>query len=115
MKQLPGLANEKGKVALFTGAFIGTIEWTLVAANHLFHAYQLTGNFQGTLWNGRVVTGVTKQTINTHWNAEMINHQGSIHTGMTSLGTPEPGTWGLLAIGLLSMFGLFGQRMATEN
>jgi len=113
MKQLPGLAAERGKVALFTGAFIGTIEWTLVAAHNFFHEYQLTGNFQGTLGNGRVVSGVTKQTINTYWNAEGINHQGSIRTGTTSLGTPEPGSWELLAIGLLTMVGLFRQRMAT--
>ena len=113
MKQLPGLAGEKSKVALFTGAFVGPISWTLVASHNFFHQYQLTGVFQGTLWNGRVVSGTTTQTINTFWNQEKGDNMGSIHVGTTSLSTPEPGSFGLLGIGLLAMVGLFGQRMAV--
>jgi hypothetical protein len=107
MKTLTGLSGEKGKVPLFTGEFVGTIQWNLVNSNKQFHEYQLIGDIQGTLWTGRVVTGNTTQTIYTYWNQERIDNKGSVHLGQIHLNTPEPNTLGLLGGGLLAMAAMF--------
>ncbi|MGH9641542.1 MAG: PEP-CTERM sorting domain-containing protein [Terriglobales bacterium] len=114
MRQLPGMGGAKGKCALFTGAFTGTIDWTLASSNQQFREYVLSGDIAGTLWNGRFVEGQTTQIINTYSNQERINNWGSLGggtTSLTSLTTPEPGSLGLLSLGLLTMIGMFRAKM----
>lgn len=112
LKKLPGESKEKGKVTLFSGTFIGPIDWTLVATNKtFFHEYQLTGEIEGLLYTGRVVTGSTTETIYTFWNQERVDNRGSIHFGATHLNTtPEPGTLGMLGIGLVGIAGAVHRR-----
>lgn len=97
---------------IFDGAFIGAIDWTLVSSNKQFHEYQLTGDIEGQIWTGRMVTGSTTQTIYTYWNQEKVDHQGGIHLGGTHLNTPEPGTLGTLGIGMVGIAGLLRRKLA---
>jgi len=99
------------KGVIFNGAFVGEISWTLIASNRQFHEYLLTGALQGQLWTGRVVTGTTTQDIYTYWNQEKVDHKGEIHFGSTHLNTPEPGTLGLLGLGLVAMAGAFRRKL----
>jgi len=52
--------------AIFTGAFVGPISWTIVSqtgVNNVEH--ELSGAIAGTIWTGRYVTGTTAQYIQT--------------------------------------------------
>src|SRR5437899_1992589 len=51
------------KGTIFSGAFVGPVSWTLVSQSGQSLTYSLSGAIQGTLWNGRFVTGTTTQTI----------------------------------------------------
>lgn len=114
MKAFAG-QNAKGNIALFSGTFVGPIQWTLVESSKFFREYQLSGQFQGMLWNGRMISGTTQQTIDTHWNNGTIDsNMGSIRMGITHLtSTPEPGSWSLFGLGLLVMTGMFCRRPST--
>jgi hypothetical protein len=114
MKTLAG-QNVKGNVGIFSGTFVGPIEWTLVASSKFFREYQLSGQIQGMLWNGRMVSGTTQQIIDTHWNKGTIDsNMGSIRMGITHISsTPEPGSWGLFSLGLLTMTDLIRRRLST--
>ncbi len=102
------------KGTIFSGAFTGPIDWTLIAGGKFFHEYELTGTIQGQLWNGHMATGTTTQTIYTYWNQEAHDHKGSIHLGATAINsTPEPGTLGLLGSGLLAMAGAFRRKISA--
>ncbi len=99
--------------ALFTGAFVGPIEWTLVASSKYFHEYKLTGEIKGQLWNGHMATGTTSQDIWTYWNQESHDHKGTMRLGTTNINaTPEPGTLGLLGSGLLAMAGALRRKIS---
>jgi PEP-CTERM motif len=93
------------KGLIFSGSFIGTIDWTLVASSKQFHEYVLSGEIEGMMYTGRIVTGETSQTIYTYWNQEKVDHKGNINLGTTHLNTPEPSTLGLLGTGLLAIAG----------
>jgi len=95
---------------IFQGAFLGPIDWTMLAVNNYFHEYQLTGKIQGMLWTGRIVSGTTTQTIYTYWNQEKIDHKGNINLGTTHLATPESGTLGLLGTGLVVIAGFLRHK-----
>jgi hypothetical protein len=114
MKTLSG-QNVKGSIGLFSGTFIGPIQWTLMASSKFFREYRLSGQIQGMLWNGRMISGSTQQIIDTHWNKGTIDSKmGSIRLGITHLNsTPEPGTWGLFTLGLLTIAGLLRLRLST--
>lgn len=100
------------KGAIFTGSFTGEIDWTLVSSSKFLHIYTLSGDIEGQLWNGRMVTGTTSQTIYTKWNQEEIDHKGSIKLGSTHITTPEPSTLGLMGTGLVGLAGLFRRKRA---
>jgi len=98
---------------IFSGAFVGAINWTLVTSNKFFHEYLLTGEIKGQLWNGHMATGTVSEDIYTYWNQEKIDHKGSIHLGSTIINsTPEPGTMGMLGSGLLAMAGAIRRKIS---
>jgi hypothetical protein len=74
--------------------------------------YTLSGAIQGTLWNGRFVTGTTTQTI-TSTNGQLTLGIGHIRVGNTSILTPEPGTLGLLGTGLVAIAGMLRRKFVA--
>jgi PEP-CTERM motif len=101
------------KGTIFSGYFVGPIDWTLIASSKFFHEYELTGSLKGQLYNGHMATGTTIQTIYTYWNQEKIDHSGGVHLGGTTLNsTPEPGTLGLLGSGLLAVAGAIRRKIS---
>jgi PEP-CTERM motif-containing protein len=74
--------------------------------------YALSGTIQGTLWNGRFVTGTTTQTINST-RGQITLGIGHIRMGDTTILTPEPGTLGLLGTGLVAIAGMLRRKLAS--
>ena len=100
------------KGVIFSGTFVGPISWTLVSRTGKFgYVFTLSGEIEGQ-WNGRVVTGTTRQTIYADRNQWLKDHQGSIHLGDTRLNTPEPGTLGLLGMGLIAIAGAMRRKLS---
>jgi PEP-CTERM motif len=97
------------KGPIFTGAFTGNIDWTLVSQSGSKLVYTLSGSLAGQLYNGVMVTGTTTQTITTH-PGQLNQGIGHITLGSTTLTTPEPGTLGLLGTGLLGIAGMFRRK-----
>ncbi len=97
------------KGVIFQGTFVGDISWTLVSQVGQTSTYSLTGDLAGQLYNGRMVTGTTTQTIITH-PGQLAKGIGHINLGDTHLNTPEPGTLGLLGTGLLGIAGTFRRK-----
>ena len=112
-KWLAGLsgAPTKGKVALFTGSFVGPISWTVVSAVHDNYVFTLSGTIAGALWTGRDVTGTTTQTIYAYTDQWPTDHKGSIKVGTSQLTVPEPGTLSLLGTGLLAVAGTVRRKL----
>lgn len=100
------------KGVIFDGAFVGPISWTLVAQSGASLTYVLAGDIQGTLWNGRFVTGHTEQTIHST-NGQIQLGIGHIKVGNTHLLTPEPGTLGLLGTGLVAIAGMLRRKLTA--
>ena len=100
------------KGVIFDGAFVGPISWTLVAQSGASLTYELSGAIQGTLWNGRWVTGTTTQTIHST-NGQISLGIGHIRAGETSILTPEPGTLGLLGTGLVAIAGMLRRKLSA--
>jgi hypothetical protein len=89
---------------IFSGAFTGPLTWTLVTLSNGTHNYTLTGSLVGTWQTGTTVNGATVQlTINT--GRGFFNGKTKISSGDTNIVTtvPEPGTLGLLGMGLIGV------------
>ena len=96
---------------IFSGSFLGPIDWTLVSKTSSHYVFDLTGNLSGVLFSGRSALGTTTQTIYVS-----MNQQGSIHVGHTAAGvfgglTPEPGTLLLFGTGLTVIVGAMRSKL----
>jgi hypothetical protein len=100
------------KGTIFSGAFVGPVSWTLVSHSGASLTYTLSGKIEGTLWNGRFVTGTTTQTI-ISTNGQLTLGIGHIKVGNTGILTPEPGTLGLLGTGLVAIAGMLRRKFAS--
>jgi len=109
-KWLESLGAGKGKVTLFTGTWVGPVDWTLTSHVGNRYTYQLSGDLSGVLWNGATVSGSTVQNFYTY-NGQLLAGIGHITVGNTSVIIPEPGTLGLLGTGLLGIAGMFRRKL----
>jgi PEP-CTERM motif len=98
------------KGTIFTGSFVGPITWSVVSNVGQNWTFQLTGEIQGTLYDGRTVSGTTTQLFYTN-PAQLAKGIGHIRLGTTQLSVPEPGTLGLLGTGLLGIAGMFRRKL----
>jgi len=97
---------------IFSGAFVGPIDWTLVSHTGKFtYNFTLSGTVYGLLYTGRNVTGTTKQNITLYKNQWNQDQTGMIHLGNSNLGVPEPGTLGLLGTGLIAVAGTMRRKL----
>jgi len=97
---------------LFSGSFSGPITWALTGGSGVHLTYSLSGLISGTLYNGRSVSGSTVQNfIST--KGQLAAGIGHITMGQTGIGTPEPGTLGLLGTGLVAIAGMFRRKLMS--
>jgi len=106
---LPG--SPKGKTTLFTGSFVGPIDWIFDGKAGPKLTFTLTGDIAGTLYNGVSVGGTTTQNYYSY-SGQLFSGIGHIQVGNTTLSTvPEPGTLGLLGTGLVGIALVFRRKL----
>jgi hypothetical protein len=102
-KEFTGCSKCSNPIPLFSASFVGPIDWTLVSHTGKYeYVFSLSGAVRGELWNGRLTSGFTAQTIYADQNQWVHDHRGDIHNGRTNFRvSPEPGTLGLFFAGLV--------------
>jgi len=97
------------KGTIFSGSFVGPIDWSLVSKLGQKLTYTLTGTIRGT-YDGKMVSGTVTDSFYTVPGqlAKGIEH---ISLGTTQLSVPEPGTLGLLGTGLIGIAGIFRRKL----
>ncbi len=102
---------------IFSGTFVGNINWTLASHSGKNEFFDLTGYVSGMLYTGRIVSGPTTQVIYVNQNQWNQDQQGSFRTSKTRVGFgpplagPEPGTLCTLATGLILIAGTVGRKL----
>jgi hypothetical protein len=97
-------------MTLFSGSFVGPIDWTLIGKTGPESTYALTGDVRGVLWNGTTVNLQATEDISILNSAQGANGVGHITLGNTQLAVPEPGTLGLFGTGLVGIAGMFRRK-----
>ncbi len=110
-KTLTGASNCGKGCALFSGSFVGPVTWTLTGQTGQTRFYTLSGTIRGTLFNGRIVSGMTVQSITIANNSQGKLGIGHINLSNTTFTVPEPGTLGLLGTGLVGLGGMFRRKL----
>jgi hypothetical protein len=112
-KWLAGLTGSSphGKMTLFTGSFVGPIDWTLISQSGPKDTYALTGDVKGVLWNGATVNLKATEDILILSAAQGAKGIGHITLGNTQLAIPEPGTLSLFGTGLVGIAGIFRRKL----
>jgi hypothetical protein len=109
-----GVSQGVPKGVIFNGAFVGDITWTLISGlPNKPQVYQLSGEIRGQLYNGRTVTAKVTQTVYIYHRQVIKDNTGILHGGTANFSTPEPGTMGLLGIGLIAVAGTVRRRVAS--
>lgn len=110
---LAGISGKpsNSKMTLFTGSFVGPIDWTLLSKSGPKDLYALTGDVQGVLWNGTVVNLKATEDISFLNSQQGGNGVGHITHGNTQLAVPEAGTLGLFGTGLVGLAGVFRRKL----
>jgi hypothetical protein len=102
------------KGTIFSGAFVGPISWTLLSQSGASLIFQLSGALSGQLANGHMVSGTTTQLFHTT-TAQLAKGIVHITSGQTHLtAAPEPGTLGLLGLGLLGVAGKARRKFVSS-
>jgi hypothetical protein len=107
------LTGHPGTVDLFTGSFVGPVQWQLVSHTGKYdYVFTLSGSIVGMLYNGDYAFAPTKQTIYVNQNQWFQDHRGSIRMGKTNFRVgPEPGTLGLFGTGLIVLLGAMRRKL----
>jgi hypothetical protein len=101
--------------AIFTGEFVGPISWVNDGASGLHDnnlRFTLSGDLEGTLYNGRMVSGFTSQTIYST-NGQLSQGIGHIQTGISKLTAPEPNEMLLFGSGIIGIAGMVKRKISA--
>jgi hypothetical protein len=109
-----GASSPYHKTTLFSGSFVGPIDWTLISKTGPKATYALTGEVKGVLSNGRTITLQATEDITILSSQQGAGGTGHITLGNTQLAVPEPGTLSLLGTGIVAIGGVFRRKLMSR-